>query len=225
MKLQKPVRMSLTRQVLKVMESYLRDGIWTVGDRIPPEGELAKSFSVSHNTVREAVQSLIHAGILEARPGDGTYVIANDRFAVAMNNRLREAELSQILEARLALEKEIARLAATNHNAEDLILLEQALAKCHERNGTGIEDDMRFHAAVAAATHNPVLAQLYNVIINHLQENLETLLEEKQYDDAAMQLHTDLLNAIRAHDADAAEGIIVSIVHFDTVSIQEADSL
>lgn len=213
--------MSLTRQVLAVMENYLREGHWAVGDRIPPEPELARNFSVSHNTVREAVQSLIHAGILEARPGDGTYVIANDRFAVAMNNRLREAELSQILEARLALEKEIARLAATNHTASDLDILEKKLAKCYARDGVGIEDDMNFHAAVAVATHNPVLAQLYNVIINYLRENMETLLEEKQYDDAAMQLHTDLLGAIRGHDADRAENIIIEIVAFDTVSISE----
>ena len=188
MKAMKPVRMSLTRQVLSVMESYLQEGHWAVGDRIPPEPELAKAFSVSHNTVREALQSLIHAGILEAR---------------------------------LALEKEIARLAATNHRKEDLLLLEKTLAKCHERNGTGIEDDMNFHAAVATATHNPVLAQLYSVIINYLRENLEALLEEKQYEDSAMQLHADLLDAIRSHDADAAEAIIIKIVDFDTVSIRD----
>lgn len=52
-------------------------------------------------------------GMLEsALPGDGTYVMASDRFAVALSNRLKESELPQILEARLALEKEIARLAA-----------------------------------------------------------------------------------------------------------------
>lgn len=217
--LKKPVRLSLSRQVLNAMESMIRSGKWQVGDCIPAEPELARAFSVSHNTIREALQSLIHMGMLEARPGDGTYVMASDRFAVAVSNRLRESELPQILEARLALEKEIARLAAVKRTKEDLESLEAALKDCHARVRPGIEDDMLFHAAVARATHNPVLAELYNVIIRNVQENLESLLEEKQYDPGAMKLHDDLLAAIRERKADAAENIIVKIVEFDTVSI------
>ena len=102
---------------------------------------------------------------------------------------------------------------------EDLEILEAALKDCHARVRPGIEDDMLFHAAVARATHNPVLAELYNVIIRNVQENLENLLEEKQYDPGAMKLHDDLLDAIRGRKADAAENIIVKIVEFDTVSI------
>ena len=149
MDLKKPVRLSLSRQVLNAMESMIRSGQWKVGDRIPAEPELARAFSVSHNTIREALQSLIHMGMLEARPGDGTYVMASDRFAVAVSNRLRESELPQILEARLALEKEIARLAAVKRTEEDLEILEAALKDCHARVRPGIEDDMLFHAAVA----------------------------------------------------------------------------
>ena len=210
MELKKPVRVSLARQVLTAMESMIRSGKWKVGDRIPAEAELARAFSVSHNTIREALQSLIHMGMLEARPGDGTYVMASDRFAVAVSNRLKESELPQILEA---------RLAAVKRTDEDLKELENALKDCHGRVRQGIEDDMLFHAAVARATHNPVLSELYNVVIRHVQENLERLLQEKQYDSGAMKLHDDLLAAIRKQEADEAENIIVKIVEFDTVSI------
>ena len=210
MELKKPVRVSLARQVLTAMESMIRSGKWKVGDRIPAEAELARAFSVSHNTIREALQSLIHMGMLEARPGDGTYVMASDRFAVAVSNRLKESELPQILEA---------RLAAVKRTDEDLKELENALEDCHGRVRQGIEDDMLFHAAVARATHNPVLSELYNVVIRHVQENLEKLLQEKQYDSGAMKLHDDLLAAIRKQEADEAENIIVKIVEFDTVSI------
>ncbi|WP_455563060.1 FadR/GntR family transcriptional regulator [Akkermansia massiliensis] len=219
MDLKKPVRVSLSRQVLTAMESMIRSGKWKVGDRIPAEAELARAFSVSHNTIREALQSLIHMGMLEARPGDGTYVMASDRFAVAVSNRLKESELPQILEARLALEKEIARLAAVKRTEEDLKVLESALKDCHARVRPGIEDDMLFHAAVARATHNPVLAELYNVVIRHVQENLEGLLQEKQYDAGAMKLHDDLLDAIRRREAVSAVIILAQIVEFDSVCI------
>ena len=214
--MKKPVRISLSKQVLTSMENQIREGLWKVGDRIPAEPELARLFSVSHNTIREAVQSLIHAGILEARPGDGTYVIANDRFAVAMSNKLREAELTQILEARRALEKEIARLAAANRTEDDLQQLESDWQRCLAKTGTGIDDDMRFHASIATSTHNPILAQLYHVIVSYLQDSLGSVLAEKQYDPLAMRLHAELLDAIRTHDANLAESIIVRIVEFDT---------
>lgn len=223
MEIKKPVRLSLARQVLNAMEAMIRSGEWQVGDRIPAEPELARAFSVSHNTIREALQSLIHMGMLEARPGDGTYVMASDRFAVAVSNRLRETDLPQLLEARLALEKEIARLAAIKRTDEDLERLALALSDCRAKIRPGIEDDMLFHAAVAIATHNSVLAELYQVILNHVRQNLENLLVEKQYDAHAMLLHEHLLSAIRNHDADSAESIIVKIVDFDTQSISLID--
>ena len=70
MELKKPVRVSLSRQVLTAMESMIRSGKWKVGDRIPAEAELARAFSVSHNTIREALQSLIPWGCW--RPGPAT---------------------------------------------------------------------------------------------------------------------------------------------------------
>lgn len=204
------------------MEDLIRRGRWKVGDRIPSEPELARSFAVSHNTLREALQSLIHAGMLEARPGDGTYVLASDRLSVAMNNRLSESTLPKILEARLALEKEIARLAASNRTEDDLCRMEEALAKCREKSGDGIDDDMQFHACVAAATHNPVLSELYGIIIRYIQQNLGHLLVEKQYDAGAMALHDELAEAIRLQDAECAGEIVERIVQFDTKSIEGA---
>ncbi|MCC8022059.1 MAG: FadR family transcriptional regulator [Akkermansia sp.] len=221
MQLRKPVRRSLSRQALETMEEMIRGGQWKVGDRIPSEPELARSLSVSHNTIREALQSLIHAGMLEARPGDGTYVTASDRFSVVVGNRLKEAELPKILEARLALEREIARLAAANRTASDLASLRSALAKCRERSGGGIADDMAFHARVAEAAHNSILAEFYQVIISTVTENLEFLLREKQYDPGAMALHDRLYEAIETRNPSLAEEMVAAIVRFDTESIAE----
>ena len=218
----KPIRKSLARQVLESMETWIREGCWPVGERIPSEPELARAFSVSHNTIREALQSLIHAGILEAKPGDGTYVIADDRFVVAMNDKLREAEIPQILEARRALEKEIARLAAENRTLDDLAELERRWKICCRKTGQGIEDDMEFHAAVAAATRNSVLIELYRVIVDYLRANLEPLLAERQYAPEAMDLHANLLTAIQERNANAAEAIVVKIVDFDVACLEAA---
>lgn len=221
MQIRKPIRRSLSRQVLESMEEMIRGGRWNVGDRIPSEPELAQLFSVSHNTIREALQSLIHAGMLEARPGDGTYVTACDRFTVVVSNRLKEIEFPKILEARLALEKEIARLAAVNRTEDDLEKLKKALIKCREKSGSGIADDMAFHACVAEAAHNSILSELYRVIISTVTENLESILQDKQYDPVAMTLHDRLFEAICNGNPNMAEAMVIAIMRFDTKSVGE----
>src|ERR1700759_1625593 len=67
-------RVGVIDEVLAQMEDLVASGEWPVGSRIPPEPELVGHLGVGRNSVREAVRALSHAGVLEARQGDGTYV-------------------------------------------------------------------------------------------------------------------------------------------------------
>lgn len=221
MPLRRPSRKSLSRQVLESMESLIREGEWPLGSKIPSEGELTKLFEVSHNTVREAVQGLIHAGLLVARPGDGTYVIAGDRLDAALDDRLHadDMDLARILEARLAIEQAIVALAAQSCTEADLKAMEKALERCRHRTTPGIEADMAFHACIADSTRNPILSQIYRVLTGHLSQHLSQALEERQYDPAALALHDELLAALRRRDPTSARDIVEKIVAFDTESL------
>lgn len=218
MKIRRPTKKSLSRQVLESMETLIREGEWPVGSRIPAEPELTRLFDVSHNTVREAVQGLIHAGMLVARPGDGTYVTATDRLEAALDNRLHHADMARVLEARLAIEKAIVALAASNRTEEDLAAMEAALLRCKSRAGVGIGDDLAFHACIADATGNPILSQIYRVIAAHLCHHFEEALAERQYEPAALALHDGLLECMRCQDAARAQRIVEEIVAFDTAA-------
>ncbi len=218
MPVKRPVRKSLARQVRESMESLIREGEWKVGERIPAEPELTEMFQVSHNTLREAVQGLIHAGMLAARPGDGTYVTATDRLGAALDDRLRHEEMEHILEARLALEKAIVALAAGSRTEDDLRRMREALATCRARRGNGIDDDMAFHAVIAEATRNPILSQFYGVLVDYLRRHFAATLSERQYDPAALALHDELLAAMEQQDATAAQAVVERIVAFDTAA-------
>ena len=172
---QKPVRRSLSKQVLEEMEKCITSGQWAVGERIPAEPELMALFGVSRNTLREAIQVLIHSGILEARPGDGTYILANDRFAAMLTLRLQQAELAEVLEVRLALEQAGARLAAARRNEQDLTAIESALRLRGETDAAWASRDLAFHQAVMAAAHNPLLLALYGSMAVYIQEALQEL--------------------------------------------------
>jgi 2-methylisocitrate lyase-like PEP mutase family enzyme len=69
-------RASLVDQVIDQLKDQITSGAWVVGDKIPPEPVLSDGIGVGRNTVREAVRALTHAGLLECRQGDGTYVRA-----------------------------------------------------------------------------------------------------------------------------------------------------
>ena len=217
--IRRPVRKPLSHQVRESMESLIREGEWKVGDKIPAEPELMELFGVGHNTVREAVQGLTHGGMLAVRPGDGTYVIATDKFDAALDDRLQGVDTERILEARLAIEQSIVALAAASRTEADLDAMQTALAKCKERSGHGIEDDMAFHAAIADATRNPILSQIYRVITGHLSRHFTEALSERQYDADALALHDALLDALRDRDAACARRIVAEIVAFDTRNI------
>ena len=80
-------------------------------------------FGVSRNTLREAIQALIHNGVLQARQGDGTYILAANRFDASIQNQLKAAGLRDTLEVRFALERETAQLAAQRATEADIAMI------------------------------------------------------------------------------------------------------
>src|SRR5215471_3153791 len=116
-------RAPLVDQVIEQMRAAIADGDWVVDQRIPPEPELVTALGVGRNTVREAVRALAHAGLLEVRQGDGTFVRATSEISGALR-RLVGEELREVLEVRRTLEVEGARLAAKHRTPEDIAHLE-----------------------------------------------------------------------------------------------------
>ncbi|MGH3639804.1 MAG: FadR/GntR family transcriptional regulator [Mycobacterium sp.] len=157
-------RTGLVDQVIAQLRGSINDAEWRIGDRLPNEAVLVECLGVGRNTLREAVRALAHAGILEVRQGDGTYVRATTEVSGALR-RLCGSELREILQVRRALEVEGARLAAANCTADELADLHTLLATSHECRGIGPVEfarvDADFHLAVMRCAHNAILIELY----------------------------------------------------------------
>lgn len=67
--------MPLYRQMEEIMKQRIINLEWEAGTRIPTETELIEEFNVSRTTVREAVDHLVHEGLLEKLQGRGTFVL------------------------------------------------------------------------------------------------------------------------------------------------------
>lgn len=216
MEIKKPIKQSLPKQISIQIEKAIKDGIFKVGEKIPSEPELVKSFEVSRNTIREAIQSLIQAGVLESRQGNGTYVLTNDRFEANILTRLSSSKISEVHEVRVSLEKEIVKLAALRRTQEDLINIKKALDEKNsikENIQENSKADLEFHLCIAKACHNSIFYDLYKSISQYIctsiQERLElTFMEEENI----AALHTDLYEAIFSQDTKKAQEIINKIL-------------
>ncbi|GAA2243978.1 FadR/GntR family transcriptional regulator [Rarobacter faecitabidus] len=183
----------------------IADGVWPVGSRIPTETELTELLGLGRNTVREAVQSLVHAGLLLKRQGSGTYVISKDELSAALNRRIGGAEYLESLEVRRAIEVEAVWLAAQRHTDEDAETLRSierrrratlAAVVPGETIATEelVESDVALHRALVAASHNSLLASIYENLVDAIQANVQASL------DVALQSPSQVENVQHDHD-------------------------
>lgn len=190
------------------MRSAIANSEWKVGERIPTEPELVAALGVGRNTVREAVRALAHAGLLEVRQGDGTFVRATSEFSGALR-RLAGTELRDVLQVRRTLEVEGARLAALHRTEAELRELGELLV-ARERSmaardyPVGVDRDAAFHLAVMRCSHNTLLAELYQGLTEVVRASVASTVGAEP-DRAKIMDHRGLLAAIRDQDPDRAQ--------------------
>ncbi|GAA3482428.1 FadR/GntR family transcriptional regulator [Streptomyces yanii] len=212
----KPVgRVTIVDTLIIELRREISRGAWQVGDRIPPESQLAETLGVSRLSIREAVRVLIHAGLLTARQGDGTYVTATDEGQVALRRHLGRAETADILDVRRGLDIVAARLAATMRTEEDLDKLREAMERRAAAGRAADLDaftdaDVDFHLYIAEASHNWLLGDLYRNMSDALWETVKA---NQCMDDAGDDpFHTALFEAVLAGDPIAATAAALSIL-------------
>jgi GntR family transcriptional repressor for pyruvate dehydrogenase complex len=162
-------KQTLAKAAMQRLLELIQGGSLVPGDALPSQHELARQLGVSRPVLREAMQGLASAGLVEIRAGSGCYVA--DPTARADPEALfevvtHEAALETI-EARLVVEVELAALAAERMTAADRRAIEAILARLKRAVGRGqqtaaITSD--FHRALARAGHNAVLDKMARVL-------------------------------------------------------------
>jgi len=169
------------------------------------EQELARDLEMGVTPVREALKLLAHDNLVVITPHYGLYVAD-----------VNIPDLEQISELRLSLEALSAQLAAQRATPDDITVLE---ALREEQVATGAEDsrrlftiDHKFHQAVAQAAHNKYLAQTLDHFFGLSQRLWYLVLPYLEFLPSSIEKHLELVEAIRAGDADRAEQIMRSHV-------------
>jgi len=184
------------------------------GDRLPPEKELCEMFGVSRPVVREALLRLRVDGLLQARQGAGTYILARPAARLVQFASMEDvAGFLRCIEVRLPLEGTAARLAAERRTAEQL----DHIATTHAGFERNLQDgrmtpdaDLAFHAAVADATGNELfpslLAALHRTLLGFMRVALDlTRTGSEERARRVLDEHVQVVEAIEAQDGEAAD--------------------
>lgn len=198
----------LYEQIVQQVEESIHKAVLKPGDQLPPERELAQQFGVSRTAVREAVKALREKGLVEAYPGRGTFVTDGTSHAIRQSLdrmiRIGQPEGSTYLaEVREILEPEIAALAATRGDAEDLASMHEAVSimdKAKLDSDAFIEADLDFHLALAEAAGNPLILTLIDSIVGLLREQRLRIFQVEGGPERGQYHHKRIMEAVERHD-------------------------
>ena len=190
------------------------------GDRLPPATELAARLGISRVTLRIALRSLESTGYLVTTRGahGGSRVSDLRTLQKCWVQWMREhsAELDDIFEFRITIERRLADLAAERRTAADLAAMELALAeeRDNRRRASLFQADAGIHRSIAAAAHSPRLALAMNAVRADLFLPVDQELLDRT-EDEVFSGHVEIVTAVRDRDparaAAAAEAHVLRV--------------
>jgi GntR family transcriptional repressor for pyruvate dehydrogenase complex len=181
------------------------------GTRLPSERELSRKLRVSRPSLREALRTLELMGVVDTRHGSGTQVADSGsdvlKAPLEFLLMLDKPSIEDLVETRSLLEIHLAGRAAERRTDGDLAALESALRdmKAHLAQPVDVTDpDVRFHQAVAAASHNRLLERLMNCLRDGIREVMLAAWPGVPDMDVSYEMHAKTYNAIKRGDAAGA---------------------
>lgn len=204
---------TLHDNILAQLVASIKAGQWQPGGKLPGEQELARSFQVSRNCIREVLKALALAGVVASRPGQGTFLTPEALIKLdgggLVSSVLGDASLGDLIEMRRLLEGHAAYLAAQQATPEALARLEHTL-QAREPQVYYPDSDFRFHTVLASLSGNELLRSL----LESVQERLDILREQyKKLPGSVVREfdceHRDIYEKIRDGDAKGAREALV----------------
>ena len=210
---------------------YISDNQLKPGQRLPAERQLAQQLGVSRSSLREAMQKLISLGVLFSRRGGGTFLQpagpdwTEQRLVMPLSTLLAEdpGYRYDVLEARIAIESSTACHAASRATGEDKARLKTCLAAMQhisdrEDPDLAAHSDVRFHLAIAEASHNLVLLQamrgLFDLLQSSVMQSRQRLYLQPTIPDRLADQHLAIYQAIVGGEPDAARQAMTHHLEF-----------
>lgn len=227
------MNLTKTDRLMVTLGRQIVSGKYLPGAALPAEADLCEEFATSRNIIREVFRSLEAKRLIEMKRYRGAFVAPRSQWNFLDSDVLQWALeqdedpglIAAMSEVRNLVEPAIARWAAERATSSDLAQIEAALndmiANNQQRDAFN-EADIRYHEAVLASAHNPVLQQL-SVAISSLQRAIfeRTWMGDEANMPQTLQEHKALFDAIRHQDSNAAEQAALTMIASSTRRLKE----
>ena len=177
------------------------------GDQLPNEYELCELFNVSRGSLREAIKILATMGILELRPGIGTFVSnGNKEFvqeSLFFSLFLTYTDMRDIAPLRRIIENDVMELIIDNYdrNQDERAQMQQSLLELsrivdtQQAHAVLVANDMQFHKYMASACKNSVIESIYRSLIEYIQRSMQES-DREQPPERVYRSHAKIMETI-----------------------------
>ena len=196
-------------EIASILRREIFDGTLRYHERLPAERVLSATYGVARGTIREAFNQLADDGLVEIRPGSGTYVLVNTFDAASPV--IENANPLELIDTRFALEPHICRLAVLYARPADLERADKLLVKMDD-----CVNDLEGFSAADTAFHTLLAKTTGNQLLIWIMEQINGVRNQKQW--ARMRRmtltektisqynlhHRQIIDAIRAREPERA---------------------
>ncbi|MCO4842933.1 MAG: FadR family transcriptional regulator [Yoonia sp.] len=217
----------LSAQIAKAIRDAIMSGALIVDERLPSEAELSEQFNVSRPTVREALKRLGAQSLIRTQRGaTGGAFVNRLRFEDAYGQQIttstlllsmNEVSFSVACEARYALERACAPLAAERRTADHLATMR---AEAHRQSQPGLTDeafcasDVAYHRALVDAAGNPVISYQLAGAVEAMQPLMNMITFTARSRERIVDLHSQIADALEAHDGQMVDELLSALAQY-----------
>jgi len=190
------------------------------GDKLPSERQLMDQFKTSRVTIREALRSLEHFGIIEIKRGVDGGAFIRDPNTKLITNFLQDMflmgkiKISDMTEARLAIEPYSVRLATERMTEDALNKISQNIQEAKECLEKDNKEDARlsnleFHRLIAQTSQNPVIIFMMDSIMDIMENNISSIPLSIKTVEKTIQYHNKIYLTLKGKNANRAQDLML----------------
>ncbi|MDR5644417.1 transcriptional regulator GlcC [Burkholderia cenocepacia] len=219
------------------IERLIVEGVLKVGQVLPSERRLTQKLGVSRTAIREGIKILRARGMITTSHGRGSYVadLTGELALPPMMHLLTDhpRTLYDLLEVRLLLEAEAARLAALRGTAADFTIIGHRYNEMLASHGNDVDAsvhaklDHAFHLSICEASHNPVLVHmlrsLTDLLLSSVYASVNNLYHRASHKRKIDLQHRRLYRAVITKAPESARKAAAEHVRMVSQSLQELE--
>lgn len=215
-------KIPLTQNVTQQLIDLIMAGNIAPGEKLPTEKELMDIFGIGRSSLREAIRALVALGLVEVKVSQGTFVSEcfGDFFTkqLALMSKISFENIIELIEARIAIETDIAEMAAkkaTSDDVKNLVNICRGM-KAAQSDEEYQNCDLKFHIALAEISRNSFMLQVMKILNNITGLWIRKVIQVGDSKKQAILQHERIIDAI--HDKNVSETVIAMREHLESVS-------